>query len=142
MIVKLEENIDGSVDEVWTALTDPKEMRKWYFDNIPDFKAEPGFKTKFKMDSGERIFTASWLVTEVLPKKKIKYTWSYDEYKGEGPVTFILSPKGEKTLLTVINEGLESFPQDIPEFTRESCMGGWEYFIKKRLPEYFKDKKA
>jgi len=30
----------------------------------------------------------------------------------------------------------ESFPLDIPEFKRESCVEGWTYFIKKRLKEY------
>jgi hypothetical protein len=41
-------------------------------------------------------------------------------------------------VLTV--EVLEDFPDDIPEFRRESCIGGWNYFINHRLKEYL-DKK-
>lgn len=31
---------------------------------------------------------------------------------------------------------LESFPQNTPEFKRESCVGRWGYFIKHRLKNY------
>jgi hypothetical protein len=30
----------------------------------------------------------------------------------------------------------ETFPDDIPEFRRDSCIGGWEYLIQKSLKEY------
>jgi uncharacterized protein YndB with AHSA1/START domain len=140
-MVKVEEVINASVDEVWAAITNHGQMIKWYFENIPDFKPEVGFSTSFVMQSDERIFTATWLVTRVIPKKEIRYEWSYKEYDGLGPVTFTLSARGDKTLLSVVNEGLESFPKNISEFTEESCRGGWEYFIKGRLPEYFGNNK-
>jgi uncharacterized protein YndB with AHSA1/START domain len=140
MIIKVEELINGCVDEVWAAITKPEEMKMWYFDNIPDFKPEVDFETRFEMKSNDKTFTATWSVIEVIPKKKIKYNWSYDEYEGLGAVTFKLSPQGEKTLITVTNEGLETFPQNIPEFTRESCLAGWEFFINTSLPKYLENK--
>jgi len=33
----------------------------------------------------------------------------------------------------------QSFPQDIPEFTRESGKAGWEYFIQQRLPSFLNE---
>jgi hypothetical protein len=35
---------------------------------------------------------------------------------------------------------VEDFPDDIPEFKRESGLEGWTYFIRKRLKEYFENK--
>jgi hypothetical protein len=35
---------------------------------------------------------------------------------------------------------IEKFPEDIPEFTRESGMVGWNYFIRKKLKEYLEKK--
>ncbi len=140
MIVKVEELLNSPIEEVWAAITNPQEMRQWYFDTISDFKPEVGFSTRLTMDSGERKFNATWVVKRVVPGREIQYNWSYDEYEGEGPVTFSLLPKGDKTLITVINEGLETFPSEIPEFTKESCKGGWEYFIQQRLPEYLESK--
>lgn len=37
----------------------------------------------------------------------------------------------EKTLLSLINEGLETFPQKISEFKRENCEAGWRFFFGK-----------
>jgi len=34
----------------------------------------------------------------------------------------------------------ESFPDDIPEFSRESGFGGWKFFIKKSLKEFLEKK--
>ena len=48
-------------------------------------------------------------------------------------VTFELFEELNGTLLRLPNLGLDSFPDDLPEFTRESCLGGWTYFIKEKL---------
>ena len=111
-------------------------MHQWYFENLPDFKAEKGFETSFPVSSEQRTFTHIWKVVEVITFEKIKLSWTYKEYSGEGFVTFQLEKKNTGTKLTVISEGLDNFPQDIPEFQRESCEGGWNYFIKGRLKDY------
>ena len=140
MVIKVEVVLNACVDAVWDAITNPDEMKQWYFDNIPAFKAEVGFTTQFMVESGGKSFTHIWEVTKVLPKKEIKYNWSYEEYQGLGFVSFKLASQGERTFLSLTNGGLETFPQDIPEFTRESCVAGWEFFIKKNLPKYLENK--
>jgi hypothetical protein len=44
--VVVEQGFDRSASAVWDAITKIGEMRKWYFENIPDFKAEVGFSTR------------------------------------------------------------------------------------------------
>ena len=39
-------------------------------------------------------------------------------------------------MLRLTDQTLESFPDDIPEFTRESGIEGWTFFINKSLKEY------
>ncbi|NOQ28383.1 MAG: hypothetical protein GQ564_23720 [Bacteroidales bacterium] len=68
--------------------------------------------------------------------KKIVYDWSYEGISGDAIVIFELFEQGNQTNLRLTNRGLESFPKDIPEFTRESCIEGWNYFIKNRLKEF------
>lgn len=51
-------------------------------------------------------------------------------------MSFEIKDVGDHRLVFVTNEGLESFPPHIPEFKRESCEGGWTYFINQRLKEY------
>lgn len=124
------------IEIVWEAITELEKMHQWYFENIPSFKPEVGFKTQFNIQSGERNFLHKWLVLEVIPNKLIKYNWKYEAYPGDSNVTFELFDENDYTKLILTVDILEDFPEDIPEFKRESCIGGWEYFIKDRLKNY------
>jgi hypothetical protein len=64
--IVVEQNFDRSVSDVWNAITDVGEMRGWFFDNIPDFKAEVGFRTQFLVESTDRSLLHLWEVTEVI----------------------------------------------------------------------------
>jgi uncharacterized protein YndB with AHSA1/START domain len=134
--IVVEQTFQVTIDTVWKAITDIKQMRLWYFDNIPDFKPEVGFKTQFNVQSGERNFMHKWKVTEVVSRRKITYNWQYENYAGDAFVTFELFEQNDQTTLRLINQIVEDFQDNIPEFTRESCVGGWTYFIKKNLKEF------
>ncbi|MCX2744024.1 SRPBCC domain-containing protein [Mangrovivirga sp. M17] len=136
MDVIVEQKLDSDCKLVWKVITDPNLMRNWFFENIPDFKAEVGFTTEFPVDSGERIFTHLWKIKEVIPGAKIVYEWRYKEYDGIGEVTFELFHSEFGCIIRITHSGLESFTQEIPEFSEESCRGGWNYFIKDRLTNY------
>ena len=135
-----EERFNSSIESVWNAITEIGEMKKWYFDNIPDFKPETGFETQFDVKSEERTFPHKWKVTEVVPLKLIKYSWEFEGYKGKSTAAFELSRENDLTKLKLTIDVQEDFPDDIPEFRRESCIEGWKYFINGRLKEYLKNK--
>lgn len=135
-IIQVRQELKASNDRIWSALTDLDELHQWYFSEIPQFKAEKGFETDFIIHNEGRSFHHLWKILEAVPNKKIVYSWKFSEYPGEGKVTFEIKDDGYHRMVSVTNEGLESFPQDIPEFKRESCEGGWTYFIKQRLKEY------
>ncbi|MBX2873350.1 MAG: SRPBCC domain-containing protein [Saprospiraceae bacterium] len=128
--------INASIDKLWSALVELEEMVQWYFDNIPDFKAEVGFQTQFLITNEGRSFTHVWEVTRVIPQAEIAYSWRYAEYPGQSILTLSLLPEGQQLKLKVMVDIVEDFPQDIPEFKRESCIGGWNYFIGERLTDY------
>lgn len=125
-----------TIEKVWSAITEPAEMRQWFFEQIESFKAEVGFETQFLIENEGKKFTHSWKIVEVVPNKKLKYSWNYPEYSGDSFVIFELSEIAEGVELTLITEVLENFPQDMLEFKRESCIGGWEYFLNDRLKNY------
>lgn len=124
------------VQVIWQAITDQKQMVQWFFEGIPEFRAEVGFETSFDVDSGNRIFRHQWRILAVDVPRKIVYHWSYPDIEGEGIVSFELFEKEDGTLLQLTNEGLHTFPKDIPEFTRESCTQGWEFFLKLNLKNF------
>jgi len=132
----VEQILNASISDVWDAITELDQMKQWFFENIPYFKPEIGFETKFNVHSNGRDFMHLWKITEVVPEEKITYNWKYEVYEGDGLVTFELFEEKGQTMIRLTNLGLESFPRDIPEFSRESCEGGWDYFIRQRLKYY------
>ncbi len=136
--VIVEQLFDAPMERVWDAITKVDQMHQWYFPNIPAFEPMEGFETAFDVYSGPRLFRHLWKITAVKPGQMIRYTWKYPGFTGEGIVTFELSEAKGKTQLRVTNEGLDTFPDDIPEFTRESCELGWRYLVGERLKEFLK----
>jgi uncharacterized protein YndB with AHSA1/START domain len=134
--IVVEQAFGATLDTVWKSITEIDLMRQWYFENIPAFKPEVGFETRFNVQSGGRDFMHMWKVTEAVPRKKISYDWRFAGYPGESSAAFELFDNGKSTTLRLTVTVREDFPEDIPEFKRESCVDGWKYFIKERLKEY------
>lgn len=136
----VEQSFNRSIESVWKAITEVDQMRQWFFGNIPSFKPEVGFETRFNVQSQDRNFLHMWKVTEVVPLRLIRYNWKYEGYQGDSFVVFELFQDNNLTKLRLTAQVLEDFPGDIPEFKRESCIEGWTYFIKKSLKEFLEKK--
>ena len=123
-------------ERLWQAITDPDEMRQWYFESIPDFRAVVGFETLFDVDTGGRVFGHRWTVTDVEEGGRLVYEWRYDGYPGLGRTEWELAEAPDGTRLRLTSTGTETFPQDVPEFRRESGVRGWRYFLQESLPSF------
>lgn len=134
------QTFSASAKTVWKAITNAAQMRQWFFNNIEYFEPKIGFKTQFKVQSEDRIFTHLWTITEVEPLKKIVYNWKYEEYAGNSFVHFELFQLKNKTKIRVTSVVTENFPSNIPEFKPESCQNGWNYFIKRQLKKFLEIK--
>lgn len=136
----IEHIFDSPVEVIWKALTELDQMHQWFFENIKEFKLTAGFETQFLIKSETRDFLHLWEIKEVMPPHKLVVNWKFEGYEGEADVIFQLSESNNKTKLRLVNKVIRSFPQDIPEFTRESCIGGWNFFIKQNLKNYIDNK--
>ncbi len=136
----VEQTFDVSIDTVWNAITQVNRMRQWFFENIESFRPEVGFETQFNVQVNDRSFLHFWKLMEIEPLKKITYNWRYGGYPGDSLVTFELFENEHQTILRLTHEVTERFPEDIPEFSRESCIGGWEYFIRNSLKEFLENR--
>lgn len=134
----IEELFDAPVEKVWEAITNYDHMVNWYFDQLPNFRPEPGFKVSFVVENPPRTFTHNWEVQKVKEVKLISYTWNYDEYPGDSLLEMHLKNHNGGTHLKLMHFTTVPFPSDIPEFERESGVMGWTYFIKERLASYLK----
>jgi len=135
----VEQYFDTSIENVWNALTVIDEMTQWYFPNIPSFEPIEGFTTTFTVQVEDRIYPHLWKIIEVIPMKKIAYEWKIDGYSGSSISLFELSEERNQTKLILTATVVEKFPDNIPEFKRESAVAGWNYLINESLRNYLKN---
>ncbi|MBL8033523.1 MAG: SRPBCC domain-containing protein, partial [Leptospiraceae bacterium] len=79
-------------------------------------------------------------VKEVIPQKKLSYSWRYEGYSGDSLVAFELVAQGSKTLLRFSHTGLDTFPADAPDLAAKNFAEGWNHIILKALPNYIEGK--
>ena len=130
----IERTYNATAEKVWQAITDKNQMKQWYFD-LKEFKPEVGFEFQFYGGTPEKQWLHLCKVTEVIPMKKLTYSWRYDNYEGNSFVTFELFPEENKTKLKLTHSALETFP-DIPELRKENFAKGWTSLIGTSLNEF------
>jgi uncharacterized protein YndB with AHSA1/START domain len=132
--VVIERTFNAPVERVWKSLTDVAQMRQWYFD-LKEFKPEVGFEFRFVVEQEGTTYDHRCKVTEVIPQKKLAYTWRYKGHEGDSLVTFELFADGNETRLKLTHEGLETFPK-IPAYARENFEKGWTEIIGSELKQF------
>lgn len=132
----IERTLNAPVAIVWKAITNKDDMKKWYFD-LQEFKPQVGFEFQFSAGDDKKKYLHACKITEVIPGKKIAYTWRYPDYQGSSLVTFELFEEGkQKTKIRLTHTGLETFPDNNPDFRKESFAAGWTDIIGKFLKEF------
>ncbi len=134
----VERTLKAPVGRVWEALTDVDQMRGWYFD-LKEFKAEVGFEFEFVVEHEGHTYHHLCKVTEVIPQKKIAYTWRYKGEPGNSLVTIELFPENGRTRLHLTHDGLETFPQT-PTYARKNFEAGWNTIIGTELANFVEGK--
>ena len=130
----VERTFNAPVAQVWKAITNRDDMKKWYFD-LAEFKPEVGFQFRFVVEYEGNSFDHRCEVTEVIPQKKLAHTWRYEGQPGDSLVTWELFPEGEKTRLKLTHTGLETFPA-LPAYARKNFEAGWTSLVGTELPNF------
>jgi len=135
----IEREFDAPVSKVWDALTNNEQMKKWYF-KLPEFQPVAGFEFQFIGGAeGHTQYNHLCKVTEVIPGKKIAYSWRYEGYPGISVVSFELFEKGNKTKLKLTHSGLESFAAAGPDFGQEKFAEGWTQILDNSLRGFLEE---
>jgi len=131
--IVIERNFKASTAIIWNALTDLSQLKKWYFD-LDGFQPVPGFRFRFagKGSTGEE-YMHDCRVLEVIPGKKIAYSWTYENREGYSVVSFELFPDGDETRLVLTHTGVASFAANGSDFMNESFTQGWTEIIGNQL---------
>lgn len=138
----IERTYAAPVQKVWEAITDKNKMKQWYFD-LSEFRPEVGFEFSFtgQGSKGEKYIHLCKIL-EVMPLKKISYSWTYKNYPGYSVVTFELFEEGkDQTRLILTHAGLESFAGS-EDFAPASFQAGWTELIGNLLKNFLAQEKS
>lgn len=132
----IERTFDVPVKRMWDALTKNEQLKKWYF-QFAEFIPVVGFEFQFTGTSKENTEYLHYCkITELVPGKKLAYSWRYDGYSGNSVVTFELFEDKGKTRLKLTHEGIETFAAGGPDFAKENFAEGWTYLVDKSLRNF------
>jgi len=138
--VAVERTLNAPIARVWKALTDANQMRQWYFD-LKEFKPQVGFEFEFVVDHEGNRYHHLCQVSDVVPQKKIAYSWRYKGEPGDSLVTFELFGEGNKTRVKVTHTGIETFPKT-PAYARKNFENGWTAIIGTELKQFVEKSKG
>jgi len=137
--VVIERTFNAPVAKVWGAITDVDQMRAWYFD-LKEFKPEVGFEFEFSVEHEGMTYHHLCRVTEVVPQKKIAYTWRYKGEPGDSLVTLELFAEDDNTRVKLTHTGIETFPKT-PAYARKNFESGWTAIIGTELKQFVEQSK-
>jgi uncharacterized protein YndB with AHSA1/START domain len=138
--VVVERTLNAPIARVWRALTDANQMRQWYFD-LKEFQPQVGFEFEFVVEHEGNRYHHLCQVTDVVPQKKIAYSWRYKGEPGDSLVTFELFGEGNKTRVKVTHTGIETFPKT-PAYARKNFENGWTAIIGTELKQFVEKSKG
>jgi uncharacterized protein YndB with AHSA1/START domain len=134
--VIIERSFNAPIEVVWRAITEPEQMKQWYFPALQTFKPEVGFEVRVNTECDGKKKEHLWKITKVVPGRKIAYSWNYTENRGHSAVSWELFDEGKSTRLRLVHTGLLSFqPEKNPNYGRGNFFGGWTFFAG-RLKDY------
>ena len=134
--VIIEREFEVEIELMWKALTEKELMKQWYI-NVKEFKTIVGFKFEFwGGKEGEKKWKHLCEITEVVPEKKLSYSWKYEGYSGISYLTFELFKTNNGTKLKLTHSGIDTFPIDTPELAIHNFENGWEEAINVTLKEF------
>jgi uncharacterized protein YndB with AHSA1/START domain len=131
----IERTFDAPVSNVWRAITEVDLIRQWFW-HLSGFRPEVGFAFRFESQPCKGANIHLCMVTEVVVRKKLAYTWRYEGYPGDSLVCFELFEEGKSTKLRMTHTGLETFPfNTAPLMEKKDFAGGWTLLIGTALKD-------
>jgi uncharacterized protein YndB with AHSA1/START domain len=125
-IIKKEIVIEAPAAKVWEHITDPKKIAGWFHPNTFEARVGAAFTIEGCEDKKGGIYGT---VKEIVPQKKLVYSFRSDEIKVETMVTITLAPEGKGTRLTLVHSGWDQLSPDEQNIA-DQFDGGWGTFLK------------
>jgi uncharacterized protein YndB with AHSA1/START domain len=126
--IEREITIDAPVDRVWSTLTTPEPLGKWFGDSGAEIDLKPGGSMVLHYKEYGAVIAK---VEKVDPPHTFSYRWgngpSVDPATNETTlVEFTLNPEGNGTRLHVIESGFSTLTDPNAQAIYDDHVGGWK----------------
>jgi uncharacterized protein YndB with AHSA1/START domain len=105
-IVRMEDRFDSAIDEVWSALTDPSRLARWYGEVEGDLRVGGEYRA--------RLFSSGWegtgRVEACEPPQRLLVRIKDADEPDENDIEAILTADGDQTIVVWEERGM---PQDL-----------------------------
>lgn len=133
-IIRKEIVINASVDKVYSALIDPKQLTQW-FPNIATLEPWTGgrifFRFSKEVTKERKDHDIIGTIISIIPNKELSYTWNFTtkpEYNKNTTVTWKLeSLDKDRTKVTLIHSGFTN----VDRIQYDEHNEGWDWYIKR-----------
>src|SRR5690606_28600692 len=135
--VTITQQLNASLDKVWDAITQPTQMKIWFF-NVHQHDLKVGNVFTFYGNEKEKTYLHRCEILKIMPQAELEHTWEHpDKSDGKSVLHWQLTKiDDETTSLTITHSGLESFADAGPEFAPEHYEFGWKGIIYISLRNY------
>jgi uncharacterized protein YndB with AHSA1/START domain len=117
--------INAPLSKVWKAITEPGQIEKWLMPP-ENFKLEEGNEFTMTGRNKEKTVIPHFCkIIEIIPEKKLSYTWAVEDMLSETLVTYELEEQDGNTKLTLSHSGWDKVTLIKPGATRNDYNGGW-----------------
>lgn len=140
--IKKEIIINAPLETVWDYLIDRDKIAAWLMEN--NFEPKVGREFTFYCQGNDKEIGEGFIyceVKEIVPFKKIVYSWTSGQLEIETLVTITLKKVNDKTRVTLIHSGWDQLPPD-KDYLFDNYDSGWEGYIMQKLKEALEDGNA
>jgi uncharacterized protein YndB with AHSA1/START domain len=128
--IEMEAPIDARPADVWSALTDPEQLRQWSFPGISAMEPRIGFEHEFMVQAEGRNILHRFAVRQAVPERRLVLRWGYPTMTmHDSELTLDLLAEGDSTRVRLSQQYFQSQFDDDPLFTREAGLVGWTRFL-------------
>jgi uncharacterized protein YndB with AHSA1/START domain len=128
-VATAETEIDASPDQVWSALTDPDQIRKYMFGSQVETDWQRGSTIVWKGEYEGKTYVDKGEILEIEPERRLKMT-HFSPLSGEEDVpenyhtvVYELEERGQKTRVSLSQDGNAS------EEAAEHSQANWEKML-------------
>jgi uncharacterized protein YndB with AHSA1/START domain len=101
-VVRMEDRFDAGIDDVWSALTDPSRLARWYGEVEGDLRVGGHYRARLHASGWE----GSGRVEACEPRRRLVVTGAEPDQQGEGVTEVTLTGAGDQTIVVVEERGM------------------------------------